>query len=91
MENKGSRENKSPAHALKQQERKREITALWEAVAKFLLPLAGPELCLTLFTEVLHMVRTGFPMGHRSFGVKELVSGPASKKEEEEWNSVQGA
>ena len=82
MENKGSRENKSPACALKQQgllKRKREITAPREAVAKFLLPLAGPGLCLTLFIEVLRMVPTGFPVGHRSFGVKELVSGPAAK------------
>lgn len=82
MENKDSRENKSPARALKQQgllEEKREITAPREVVVKFLLPLAGPGLCLKLFIEVLHMVPTGFPVGHRSFGVKDLVSGPAAK------------
>lgn len=82
MEDKGSRENKSPAHALKQQgllEQKREITAPQKAVAKFLLPLVEPGLSLTLFTEVLHMVPTGFPGGHRSFGVKEFVSGSAAK------------
>lgn len=48
-------------------------------MAKFLLLLAGPGLCLTLFIEILHMVPTGFPVGDRSFGVKELVSGPAAK------------
>lgn len=26
------------------------------------------------------MVPTGFQVGHRSFGVKELVSGPATKR-----------
>lgn len=61
-------------------DRKREITAPREAVAKFLLPSAGLGVCLTLFIEVLHMVPTVFPVGHRTFGVKELVSGPAPKR-----------
>lgn len=79
MEKKDSRENKSSAHTLKQQGLL-EWKGLQEEVAKFSSPLERPGLCLTLFIEVLCMVPTGFQVGHRPFGVKELVSGPAAKR-----------
>lgn len=81
MEDKGSRENKSPACARKQQgllERKREITAPQEAVAKFLLPSLGPGLCPTLFMKVLHT----FPSGLRSFGGEGACQWSWSKRKE---------
>lgn len=81
MENKGSRENKSSAHTLKQHSLL-EWRGSQEEVAKFSLPLERPGLCLTLFIEVMYMVPTGFQVGHRSFGVKELVSDPAAKRRE---------
>lgn len=80
-ENKGSRENKSSALTPKQHSLL-EWRGSQEEVAKFSLPLEGPGLWLTLFIEVLCMVPTGFQVGHRSFGVKELVSDPAAKRRE---------